>query len=81
MASSGAITSANLIPYRESISFKIVGPYGTLMKFLGVCHQNMWEARLDTCNGEPMVQLTIETDLAQGALDKILLFSELTRID
>ena len=41
----------------------------------------MWEARLDTCNGEPMVQLTIETDLAQGALDKILLFSELTRID
>ncbi len=81
LASSGAITSANLIPYRESISLKIVGPYGTLMKFLGVCHQNMWEARLDTCNGEPMIQLTIETDLAQGVLNKILLFSELTRID
>ena len=81
LASSGAITSANLIPYRESISLKIVGPYGTLMKFLGVCHQNMWDAQLDTYNGEPMVQLTIETDLAQGVLNKILLFSELTRID
>ena len=81
LASSGAITSANLIPYRESISFKIVGPYGTLMKFLGVCHQNMWDAQLDTYNGEPMIQLTIETDLAQGVLNKILLFSELTRID
>jgi uncharacterized YigZ family protein len=81
LASSGAITSANLIPYRESISLKIVGPYGTLMKFLGVCHQNMWDARLDTYNGEPMIQLTIETDLAQGVLNKILLFSELTRID
>ena len=81
LASSGAITSANLIPYRESISLKIVGPYGTLMKFLGVCHQNMWDAQLDTYNGEPMIQLTIETDLAQGVLNKILLFSELTRID
>jgi hypothetical protein len=51
------------------------------MKFLGVCHQNMWDAQLDTYNGEPMIQLTIETDLAQGVLNKILLFSELTRID
>jgi fructose-specific phosphotransferase system component IIB len=51
------------------------------MKFLGVCHHNMWEARLDKYNEKPMIQLTIETESAQGVLDKISLFSELTRID
>ncbi len=81
LASSGAITSMNLIPYRESITINVVGPYGTLMKFLGVCHHNMWEARLDKYNEKPMIQLTIETESAQGVLDKISLFSELTRID
>jgi uncharacterized YigZ family protein len=81
LASSGAITSMDLIPYRESITINVVGPYGTLMKFLGVCHHNMWEARLDKYNEKPMIQLTIETESAQGVLDKISLFSELTRID
>lgn len=81
LASSGAITSMDLIPYRESITINVVGPYGTLMKFLGVCHHNMWEARLDKYNEKPMIQLTIETESAPGVLDKISLFSELTRID
>jgi uncharacterized YigZ family protein len=81
LASSGAITSMDLIPYRESITINVVGPYGTLMKFLGVCHHNRWEARLDKYNEKPMIQLTIETESAPGVLDKISLFSELTRID
>ncbi len=80
-ASSGAITSAHLIPYRESITIKVVGPYGTLMKFLGICHHHMWDARLDTHKGEPMIQLTIASDSTQGVLDKISLFSEITRIE
>lgn len=81
LASSGAISEAQLIPYQESIHIKVIGPYGTLMKFLGVCHHNRWDARLDTYEGEPMIQLTIETDSSPDVLEKISLFSGISAVD
>lgn len=79
-ASSGVINAAHLIPYRESITINVVGPYGILMKFLGICHHHRWDAHLGIHKEEPMIQLNVSAESRQEVLDKISLFSELIQI-